>query len=216
MYKGKEYTPRSFADMLGLKMDDFIPVTSFTHHPFYKTFVLEVSDNWSNGLYYNVKLDELKKIVDDAIEKGYTVLWAADVSEKGFKWYDGVALMPKIDRNKERTGTELAKWVKLKSSEKEEELYDFKGPVEEIEVTQESRQKGFDNYETTDDHGMVVIGKAEDQKGNKYYKVKNSWDTDQVYQGYFYVSEAYFLSKTMSILVNKKAVPSDLLKKMGL
>lgn len=216
MYKGKEYTPRSFADMLGLKMDDFIPVTSFTHHPFYKPFVLEVPDNWSNGLYYNVKLDELKKIVDDAIEKGYTVLWAADVSEKGFKWYDGVALMPKIDRNKERTGTELAKWVKLKSSEKEEELYDFKGPVEEIEVTQESRQKGFDNYETTDDHGMVIIGKAEDQKGNKYYKVKNSWDTDQVYQGYFYVSEAYFLSKTMSILVNKKAVPSDLLKKMGL
>ena len=163
-----------------------------------------------------MKLDELKKIVDDAIEKGYTVLWAADVSEKGFKWYDGVALMPKIDRNKERTGTELAKWVKLKSSEKEEELYDFKGPVEEIEVTQESRQKGFDNYETTDDHGMVIIGKAEDQKGNKYYKVKNSWNTDQVYQGYFYVSEAYFLSKTMSILVNKKAVPSDLLKKMGL
>lgn len=112
--------------------------------------------------------------------------------------------MPKVDRNKERTGTELAKWVKLKSSEKEEELYDFKGPVEEIEVTQESRQKGFDNYETTDDHGMVIIGKAEDQKGNKYYKVKNSWDTDQVYQGYFYVSEAYFLSKTMSILVNKR------------
>ena len=110
----------------------------------------------------------------------------------------------------------MAKWVKLKSSEKEDELYDFKGPVEEIEVTQESRQKGFDNYETTDDHGMVIIGKAEDQKGNKYYKVKNSWDTDQVYQGYFYVSEAYFLSKTMSILVNKKAVPSDLLKKMGL
>ena len=104
----------------------------------------------------------------------------------------------------------------LPESEKEEELYDFKGPVEEIEVTQESRQKGFDNYETTDDHGMVIIGKAEDQKGNKYYKVKNSWDTDQVYQGYFYVSEAYFLSKTMSILVNKKAVPSDLLKKMGL
>ena len=166
--------------------------------------------------HFDVKLDELKKIVDDAIEKGYTVLWAADVSEKGFKWYDGVALMPKVDRNKERTGTELAKWVKLKSSEKEEELYDFKGPVEEIEVTQESRQKGFDNYETTDDHGMVIIGKAEDQKGNKYYKVKNSWDTDQVYQGYFYVSEAYFLSKTMSILVNKKAVPSDLLKKMGL
>lgn len=215
-YKGKSYTPKTFAAELGLKTEEFIPITSFTHHPFYKPFVLEVADNWINGQYYNVKLDEMKTIVDEAIDKGYTVLWAADVSEKGFKWYDGVALMPKVDRNKERTGTELAKWVKLKSSEKENELYDFHGPVEEIEVTQESRQEGFDNYETTDDHGMVIVGKAVDQKGNKYYKVKNSWDTDQIYQGYFYVSETYFLAKTMSILVNKKAIPSSVLKKLGI
>lgn len=215
-YNGKEYTPKSFAAMLGLKMDDYVAISSFTHHPFYKPFVLEVPDNWLNGQCYNVKLDEMKAVVDNAIDNGYTVLWAADVSEKGFKWYDGVALMPKIDENKERTGTELARWVKLKSSEKEDELYDFHGPVEEIEVTQESRQKGFDNYETTDDHGMVIVGKAVDQKGNKYYKVKNSWDTDHIYGGFFYVSEPYFLSKTMSLMVNKKAIPSDITKKLGI
>lgn len=215
-YKGKEYTPKTFATMLGLDMNNYVAITSFTHHPFYKQFVLEVPDNWLNGQCYNVKLDEMKSVVDNAIDNGYTVLWAADVSEKGFKWYDGVALMPKVDENKDRTGTELARWVKLKSSEKESELYDFHGPVEEIEVTQESRQKGFDNYETTDDHGMVIVGKAVDQKGNKYYKVKNSWDSEHIYGGFFYVSEPYFLSKTMSLMVNKKAIPSDITKKLGL
>lgn len=214
-YDGKQYTPRSFADMLGLNMNDLVAVSSFTHHPFYKPFVLEVPDNWCNGQYYNVPLEEMMEIVDNAIDKGYAVLWAADVSEKGFKWYEGVALLPKVDRNKERTGTELARWVKLRSSEKEDELYDFKGPVEEVEATQDIRQKGFDNYETTDDHGMVIIGKAVDQKGNKYFKVKNSWDTDQVYNGYFYVSETYFKLKTMGIMINKKAIPTSITKKLG-
>ena len=214
-YDGKQYTPRSFADMLGLNMNDLVAVSSFTHHPFYKPFVLEVPDNWCNGQYYNVPLEEMMEIVDNAIDKGYTVLWAADVSEKGFKWYEGVALLPKVDRNKERTGTELARWVKLRSSEKEDELYDFKGPVEEVEATQDIRQKGFDNYETTDDHGMVIVGKAVDQKGNKYFKVKNSWDTDQVYNGYFYVSETYFKLKTMGIMINKKAIPTSITKKLG-
>lgn len=215
-YEGKTYTPKSFAEYLGLKMDDYLPISSYTHHEFYKPFVLEVPDNWDHGLYYNVPMEEMKAIVDKAIEDGFTVLWAADVSEKGFKWYDGVALMPKVDLNAQKEGTELDRWVKLKSSEREEEMYGFTGPVEEIEVTQESRQKGFDNYETTDDHGMVIVGKAEDQKGNKYYKVKNSWDSDQIYKGYFYVSETYFLAKTMSILVNKKSVPSEILNKLGM
>ena len=214
-YDGKQYTPRSFADMLGLNMNDLVAISSFTHHPFYKPFVLEVPDNWCNGQYYNVPLEEMMEIVDNAIDEGYTVLWAADVSEKGFKWYEGVAILPKVDRNKERTGTELARWVKLRSSEKEDELYDFKGPVEEVEATQDIRQKGFDNYETTDDHGMVIVGKAVDQKGNKYFKVKNSWDTDQVYNGYFYVSETYFKLKTMGIMINKKAIPTSITKKLG-
>lgn len=215
-YKGKNYTPKTFAESLNLNMDDYLAVTSFSHHDFYKPFVLEVPDNWLHGLYHNVPLSDLQQIVDKAIDKGYTVLWAADVSEKGFHWYDGVALMPKVDRNKEMSGTELSKWVKLKDSEKEDQLYDFSGPVEEIEVTQEVRQEGFDNYETTDDHGMVIVGKAVDQKGNRYYKVKNSWDSEQVYGGYFYVSEPYFLAKTMSIMVNKNAVPKECLEKLGL
>lgn len=215
-YKGKTYTAKSFAESLGLNMKDYLPVTSYTHHDFYKPFVLEVPDNWAHGLYYNVPLAEMKEMVDNAIDEGYTILWAADVSEKGFKWYDGVALLPKIDRNKELEGTELDKWVKLKSSEKEDKLFDFRGPVEEIAVTQDSRQEGFDNYETTDDHGMVIVGKAIDQKGNKYYKVKNSWDSDQIYKGYFYVSEAYFMAKTMSILINKAAIPASTLTKLGM
>lgn len=215
-YDGKTYTPRSFADELGLDMNDYLPVTSFSHHEFYKPFVLEVPDNWDHGLYYNVPMEELLQIVDNAIDKGYTVLWAADVSEKGFKWYDGVALMPKVDRKKSMEGTELDRWVKLKDSEKEDKMYDFKGPVEEITVTQESRQKGFDNYETTDDHGMVIVGKAVDQKGNKYFKVKNSWDSEQVYDGYFYISMPYFLAKTMSIMVNKDGVPAGILQKLDL
>lgn len=215
-YDGKTYTPRSFADELGLDMDDYLPVTSFTHHEFYKPFVLEVPDNWDHGLYYNVPMEELLQIVDNAIDKGYTVLWAADVSEKGFKWYYGVALMPKVDRKKSMEGTELDRWVKLKDSEKEDKMYDFKGPVEEITVTQESRQQGFDNYETTDDHGMVIVGKAVDQKGNKYFKVKNSWDSEQVYDGYFYISMPYFLAKTMSIMVNKDGVPAGILQKLDL
>ena len=215
-YDGKTYTPRSFADELGLDMNDYLPVTSFTHHEFYKPFVLEVPDNWDHGLYYNVPMVELLQIVDNAIDKGYTVLWAADVSEKGFKWYDGVALMPKVDRKKSMEGTELDRWVKLKDSEKEDKMYDFKGPVEEITVTQESRQQGFDNYETTDDHGMVIVGKAVDQKGNKYFKVKNSWDSEQVYDGYFYISMPYFLAKTMSIMVNKDGVPAGILQKLDL
>lgn len=215
-YNGKTYTPKSFAQELGLDMNDYLPVTSFTHHEFYKPFVLEVPDNWDHGLYYNVPMEELQQIVDNAIDNGYTVLWAADVSEKGFKWYDGVALMPKVDREKSMEGTELDRWVKLKDSEKEDKMYDFKGPVEEVTVTQESRQQGFDNYETTDDHGMVIVGKAVDQKGNKYYKVKNSWDSEQVYKGYFYISMPYFLAKTMSIMVNKDGVPAGILEKLNM
>ena len=215
-YNGKTYTPKSFAQELGLDMNDYLPVTSFTHHEFYKPFVLEVPDNWDHGLYYNVPMEELQQIVDNAIDKGYTVLWAADVSEKGFKWYDGVALMPKVDREKSMEGTELDRWVKLKDSEKEDKMYDFNGPVEEVTVTQESRQQGFDNYETTDDHGMVIVGKAVDQKGNKYYKVKNSWDSEQVYKGYFYISMPYFLAKTMSIMVNKDGVPAGILEKLNM
>ena len=215
-YNGKTYTPQTFAKELGLNADDYIMITSYTHHPFYKPFAVEIADNWLWAESMNVPMEEMKAIVDNAIENGYTVAWAADVSEKGFKWKDGFAVLPAPTDEADLEGTELSRWVKLSAADKEKERYDIKGPVKEVNVTQESRQKSFDNFETTDDHGMVIVGIAEDQKGNRFYKVKNSWDTDQKYGGYFYVSEPYFLDKTIDVMVNKKAVPADIAKKIGL
>ena len=211
---GKAYNAQSYAQSLKLNLDDYMAFTSFTHHPFYKPFALEVADNWLWGTYENVKLDELQAIVDNALDNGYSVAWAADVSEKGFKWRKGYAIMPKVKGEKDLDGTELSRWVKVSDSERERMQYDIKGPVEEIEVTQELRQEMFDNQETTDDHGMVIVGKAVDQKGNKYYKVKNSWDTNQIYGGYFYVSMPYFLAKTIGIYVNRAAVPAAIISKL--
>ena len=213
-YKGKTYTPQSYAESLGLSMDNYVAISSFTHHPFYKPFVLEVADNWLWGQYQNVPMEELKAIVDNAIDNGYSIVWAADVSEGGFKWRKGYAVMPKGKGEGDMDATELARWVKLSDKERQDSKYDFNSPVEEEVITQESRQEMFDRLETTDDHGMVIVGKAVDQEGNKYYKVKNSWDTNQVYNGFFYVSEPYFYAKTLSILVNKKAIPSDIAKKI--
>ena len=215
-YKGKTYTPQSFAASLPINTDSYVPLTSFTHHPYYETFAVEVPDNWLWAQYYNLPLDEFKAVVDNSLEKGYTVVWAADVSEGGFKWTDGVALMPKGKSEGDMNGTELSRWVKLSDRERSNEKFNFTGPVEEIEVTPESRQEMFDNQETTDDHGMVITGVATDQKGNRYYKVKNSWDTNQKYDGYFYVSEPYFLAKTIDILVHRDAIPKNIAKKMDL
>lgn len=215
-YNGKTYTARSFADEMGLNMDDYIPVTSWTHHPFYSQCAVEVPDNWLWGMYYNIPLDEMKAIADNSIHNGYSFVWAADVSEPAFKWYKGYALLPVPKGEGNLEGSELDRWVTLSDKDREAEMYEFDGPVEEVNVTQEYRQTGFDNYETTDDHGMTIIGIATDQEGNKYYKVKNSWDTNQIYKGYFYTSEPYFLAKTINILVNKNSIPNDIKKKMGL
>ncbi|MBO5268601.1 MAG: aminopeptidase [Muribaculaceae bacterium] len=215
-YNGKTYTPQSFAKSLGVSPDNYIAVTSFTHHPFYEEFIVEVPDNWLWAPYMNVPMDEMKAIVDNALANGYTVSWAADVSEGGFKWNDGVALMPKGKNERDMTGTELSRWVKLSDKDRAADKFNFNGPVEEIEVTQELRQDMFDSQETTDDHGMVIVGTARDREGNRYYKVKNSWDTNQVYGGYLYVSEPYFLAKTVDIYVNKAAVPAAIAKKIGL
>lgn len=215
-YKGKKYTPKSFAESLTVNPDDYVALTSFTHHPFYETFMLEVPDNWLYGQYMNVPLDELKAIADYAVENGFPINWAADVSEGGFKWNKGVALMPKGKTQGDMNGTELARWVKLSDRERANDKYNFDGPVEEEVITQESRQKGFDSQETTDDHGMEIVGYATDQNGKRYYKVKNSWDTNQVYDGFLYVSEPYFLAKTVSMLVHKDAIPKHIAKKIGL
>ncbi len=211
---GKTYTPRSYADALGLVPDDYVALTSFTHHPMYEPFVLEVSDNWLWAPYQHIEMNELKEVVDNAIAHGFPVVWAADVSEGGFKWKEGFAVMPKERTEADMDGTELARWVKLSDQERKDKQFDIKGPVEEIEVTPEMRQEMFDRQETTDDHGMEIVGIATDQKGNRYYKVKNSWDTNQVYDGFFYVSEPYFLAKTLSILVHKDAIPSGIAKKL--
>ena len=212
---GKTYTPRSYADALGLVPDEYVALTSFTHHPMYEPFVLEVADNWLWAPYENVELNELKEVVDNAIANGYPVVWAADVSEDGFKWTDGVALMPKVRTADDIEGTELSRWVHLSDKERKEKQYDFKGPVEEITVTPEMRQEMFDRQETTDDHGMEIVGTATDREGNRYYKVKNSWDTNQKYDGFFYVSEPYFLAKTLSILVHRDALPKAIAKKLN-
>jgi len=215
-YKGKSYTPQSFADMMGLNPDDYVELTSYTHHPFYSRFILEVPDNWLMEADYNVPISDLIAIIDNSIQNGYTVVWGADVSEKGFSWKNGVAIVP--DRNAtEVAGLEQAKWEKMSDAEKDKVLYKFDKPVPEKKITQEMRQVEFDNYQTTDDHGMHLTGIAKDQNGNKYYIIKNSWGLeDHKYKGYFYASEPYVMLKTMDIMVHKNAIPREIRKKLGL
>ena len=211
---GKTYTPESYAKELGVKGDDFISLTSYTHHPFYTSFAVEIPDNWLWAESFNVPMEEMKSSVDNALENGYTVFWAADVSEGGFQWRNGFALLPETKDGKDLEGTELSRWVQLSDKDRENETFKIKGPVKERKVTQETRQKTFDNYETTDDHAMVIVGTAADQEGNRYYKVKNSWDTNQLYDGFIYVSEPYFLEKTLSVMINKEALPKSVSSKL--
>lgn len=211
---GKRFTPREYADYLGLKASEFKAFTSYTHHPFYEAFPLEIADNWRWTSSMNIPMEELKELVDNALENGYTVGWAADVSEPTFKWYEGYAVLPAERSEADMDGTELARWVKLSDSDREKEKNKVSGPAPERVITQADRQRTFDNLETTDDHGMVIIGTATDQEGNRYYKVKNSWDTNQIYDGFLYVSEPYFLEKTIGVLVNEGGIPKSLAKKI--
>ena len=215
-YNGKTYTPQSFAKEMNIVPEEYVSFTSYTHHPFYKPFALEIVDNWLWSESINVPMEELKRIVDEALENGYTIGWAADVSEKGFKWRKGYALLPEKKAQEDMDNAEVARWTQLSDSDRDAMQYDIKGPVKERTITQEDRQRTFENRETTDDHGMVIVGYATDQEGNRYYKVKNSWDTNQLYNGYIYVSEPYFLEKTLDIMVNKSGVPKDIAKKVGL
>lgn len=215
VYDGKKYTPKSFQEMLGLTFDDYIEVSSFTHHPFYEEFVLEVPDNWSHDKSWNVAMNELTEIIEYSINNGYTVAWASDVSEKGFSWTNGVAVVPDAKRD-DLSGTEREKWEKLTTKEKSAQLYSFDKPMKEIEVTQEMRQNEFNNFKTTDDHGMLLTGIAKDQNGTVYFKVKNSWDAVGKYDGYFYVSKAFVMLKTTDLLIHKKGVPPAILKKLKL
>ncbi len=215
-YKGKEYTPKSFAkEVVGLNPDDYVEITSFSHHPFYSKFILEVPDNWLWGEAYNVPLNDFKKIISNAIDNGYTVAWASDVSENGFSYSNGIAVVPN-NTKEDLADTERSKWDQLSRNKKNELLYNLKAPGKEKTITQEMRQKEFDNFLTTDDHGMHIIGKAKDQNGTLYYIVKNSWDTDNLYDGYFYASEAFVVFKATNIMVHKDAIPKEIRKKLKL
>jgi len=213
---GVTYTPKSYAESLPINTGDYIAITSFSHHPFYTQYPVEVPDNWLWSTCYNVPLDELQTIADNALTNGYPVVWAADVSEGGFKWKEGYANMPKKPDTSDMEGTELSKWVKLSDKERADKQFESNGPVEEMEITQENRQEMYDRQETTDDHGMELVGIATDQNGNRYFKVKNSWDTNQKYDGFFYVSMPYYRAKTVNILVHRDAIPKDIAKRMGL
>ncbi len=211
-----KYSPRSFGQMLGIKASDYIQLSSFTHHQFYIPFIVEVPDNWNNEVAYNLPLDELIEAIDNALEKGYTVVWAADVSEKGFSHRNGVAIVPETNPA-EIAGMERARWEQMTQKEKDDVLFSFKKPVEEKKITQEERQKGFDNYSTTDDHAMHIIGIAKDQNGTKYYIVKNSWGTDNnPYGGYLYVSEAFVKYKTISVMMHQDGVSKKIKNKLKL
>ena len=214
VYEGKTYTPREWVKSLGLNPDDYVSLTSYTHHPFYERFALEVPDNWRMDLMYNLPIDELMRVIDNAISKGYTMAWGADVSEIGFT-RKGIGVMPDADKGADLTGSDMAKWVGMSADKKKEEL--TKKPLPEKTVTQEMRQQAYDNWETTDDHGMQIFGTATDQNGKRYYMVKNSWGTMRSdYKGIWYISEAFMRYKTNDILVHKNAIPKDLRKKLGI
>ena len=215
-YAGKQYTPQSFAsDFLKLNADDYVSITSFTHHPFYSQFAIEVPDNWRWDLSYNLPLEDMMAIFDYAIENGYTVAWASDVSEAGFN-RQGLGIVPDVEGNRQEAGSDEARWIGRSPEEQNAILNNTNAPGKELKITQELRQEGYDNRTTTDDHGMHIYGIAKDQNGTKYYMVKNSWGETGKYKGFWYVSESFVQYKTMNIVVNKAAIPANIRKKMGL
>ena len=213
-YKGKQYTPKTFAEELGLNADDYVSITSYTHHPFYSTFALEVPDNWRMDQMYNVPMDTMMLIIDNALANGYTLAWGADVSEMCFT-RKGLGVVPEEEKAVDLTGSDAARWLGLSATDKREEL--TKKPLPEKTITQQMRQAAYDTWENTDDHGMQIFGTAKDQNGKRYYMVKNSWGTKRSeYKGIWYVSEAYMQYKTNDVLVHKNAIPKDIRKKLGI
>lgn len=215
-YDGKRFTPIEFRDHFGIKADDYVEITSYTHHDFYKPFRLELPDNWTYSDYYNVPLDDLMKIIDNALEGGYSVCWDGDVSEKGFSHSNAVAIVP-VTEAADLEGTERARWEKLSEKEKMKKAYNFEKPVQEKKITQEDRQKAFRAHTATDDHLMHLTGIVEDQNGTRYYITKNSWNTDSNDNGgYLNMSSAYVKRNTIAIMVHKDAIPEKIRKKLNL
>lgn len=214
VYQGKTYTPKTFAASLGLNWNDYVTFTSYTHHPFWTQFAVEVQDNWRFPLSWNVPIEELSKIIDNAIMNGYTVAWGGDVSEDGFT-RDGLAYMYDTKKLESMEGSDMARWLKLSKAEKKNIVDSLGVNAPEIKPTQKQRQERFDNWELTDDHGMLIYGIAKDQNGKEYYMVKNSWGETGEYKGIWYMTKAFIVANTMDFMINKNAVPKDIRKKCG-
>lgn len=216
-YQGKEYTPKTFAASLGLNMDDYIQLTSFTHHPYYTMFDVEVHDDWEHEKMYNLPLDEMMETMDYALNNGYTVCWDGDVSEKGFSFTNGVAINPEVKKVDDYATTDRARFEKMDEKGRLQEVYKFERPYPEINVTPEVRQEGFEAFVTTDDHLMHLTGIAKDQNGTKYYITKNSWGTERnKFGGYLNMSDSYVRTKTIYIMVHKDAIPKAIKAKLGM
>ena len=214
-YEGKTYTPKSFAQSLGLDWSDYVSITSYTHHPFWSAFAVEVQDNWRNPLSYNVPMNDMMRIIDNAVENGYTVAWGGDVSEPGFT-RTGLAYMVDAKKIEDNKGSDMAHWLGLSNKEKRNLIDSLGVNVPEITPTQKQRQERFDDWELTDDHGMLIYGIAKDQKGKEYYIVKNSWGDTGDYHGVWYMTKNFIAANTMDFLVNKNAIPKDIRKKLGI
>lgn len=212
-YEGKEYTPKSFAASLGLNFDDYVTITSYSHHPYYTQYAVEVQDNWRNPLSWNLPMEDMARILENAVMNGYTVAWGGDVSEPGFT-RKGLAYFVDTKKAEGLSGSDMARWLKL-SPAKRTNLIDSLGcKLPELEPTAEQRQQRFDNWELTDDHGMLIFGIAKDQHGKEYYMVKNSWGETGDYKGIWYMTKNYIVANTMDFMVNKNAIPADILQKM--
>ena len=214
-YEGKEYTPKSFVQSLGINLDDYVSITSYTHHPFYTGFAVEVQDNWRFPLSYNLPMDEMMQVIDNAIEQGYTVAWGGDVSEDGFT-RQGLAYAVDAKQTQSLAGSDMAKWLKMTAVNKRSVIDSLGVNVPEVVATQEMRQERFDNWELTDDHGMLIYGVAKDQNGKEYYMVKNSWGETGDYKGVWYMTKTFIAANTMDFLINKNAIPKNIRKKLGI
>lgn len=214
-WNGKEYTPRSYADEMGLNPDDYISLTSYTHHPFYSKFALEIQDNWRWSESYNLPIDELMEVMESAIDNGFSFAWGADVTERGFA-RDGIGVLADL-KEMQSKGSDFARWFGSGANVREaQDKVIRRADCPEIEPTQEYRQEGFDNFTLTDDHGMTIYGKAVNQNGRKFFMVKNSWGETGDYKGVWYVSYNYAKGRTMNILIHKDAIPAHIATKLGL
>ena len=212
-YQGKKYTPKSFAASLGLNWDNYVSITSYSHKPYYTQYAVEVQDNWRNPLSWNLPIEDMARIIENAIMNGYTVAWGGDVSEPGFT-RKGLAYFYDTKKMESLSGSDMARWLKM-SPAKRTNLVDSLGcTVPELEPTAEQRQQRFDNWELTDDHGMLIYGIAKDQNGKEYYMVKNSWGETGDYKGTWYMTKNFIIANTMDYMVNKNAIPKDILKKI--